>query len=181
LLRAAVTGTGTTGVVLLHQSDGSVCQWWPFARRLAALGYQALALDFRDHGSSGRGPSADANRYDLDAVAAVAALRARGVARVYLVGASMGGTTALVAAAETPGDGVAALPGPAQYGPLDAGPAVAGLTLPLLFAVGLGDTDFVPDTRALHAGAATADKRLKLYDGAEHGVDLLRHGRPEPH
>jgi pimeloyl-ACP methyl ester carboxylesterase len=179
-LRGALSGTSSNAVVLLHQSDGTVCQWWPFARRLQSMGYMVLALDFRDHGSSGRGPSANANRYDIDVLAAVQELRNHGAVRIFLVGASMGGTAALVAATETPVDGVVDLSGPAQYGPLDARLAVDSLNVPLLFAVGVGDSEFVPDARALHDSAVAVDKRLVVYNGTGHGVQLLR-ARPEPH
>ena len=43
-------GSGTTAVVLVHQIRGSICQWAPYAKRLASLGYTAFALDLRGNG-----------------------------------------------------------------------------------------------------------------------------------
>ena len=63
-----------------------------FARELAGL-VRAISIDFRGNVS----PTGRSNRLDLDVAAAVARLRADGATRVKLVGASMGGTAALVA------------------------------------------------------------------------------------
>jgi len=51
-LAGARYGRGTTAVVLAHQSNGNVCQWAFYARRLASLGYLAFPFDFRGHGES---------------------------------------------------------------------------------------------------------------------------------
>ena len=88
-------GTGTTGVVFGHQYFSDHCEFMALARELAGLGYRAVSIDFRGNGLSSTGRS---NRLDLDIAAAVARLRAEGATRVKLVGASMGGTAALVAA-----------------------------------------------------------------------------------
>jgi pimeloyl-ACP methyl ester carboxylesterase len=177
-LQGAIVGRGPVGVVLVHQSNGTICQWLPFARRLGRR-YMAMPIDLRGHGRSPTGPDATFDRYDIDVVAAVAALRARGAQRVFIVGASLGGTAVLVAASETHVDGVVDLSGPAQYPPLDATAAMAHLTAPALFMAGAGDTDFVNDTRSLYAAAATSDKRLRVYPTTAHGVSLLGSG-PAP-
>jgi hypothetical protein len=49
-LTAALLGQGARGVVLVHQSDGDVCQWLPFARELVRNGYFVLDLDLRTSG-----------------------------------------------------------------------------------------------------------------------------------
>jgi alpha-beta hydrolase superfamily lysophospholipase len=177
-LQGAIVGRGPVGVVLAHQSNGTICQWLPFARRLARH-YMAMPIDLRGHGQSPTGPEATFDRYDLDVVAAVAALRARGSQHVYVVGASLGGTAVLVAAAETHVDGVVDLSGPAQYPPLDAAAAMPNLTAPALFMAGASDTDFVGDTRALYDAAGSTDKRLRVYPTGAHGVGLLT-SRPAP-
>src|SRR5262249_62042229 len=41
-LGGLVLGTGRTGVVLAHQSDGDVCQWLPYGKSLAQRGYKVL-------------------------------------------------------------------------------------------------------------------------------------------
>ena len=82
-----VLGHGDSGLVFGHQLGADLCEWPETARAYARLGYRTLVLDFHDR-----------DQVDDDVVAAVAELRRRGVARVVLVGASMGGTAVLVAA-----------------------------------------------------------------------------------
>ena len=92
-----VFGTGPKAVVLGHQSQGTLCEWLSYARRLARLGYTAFAIDFRSHGLSQVRTGAAANRLALDLAAAVKLMRAQGHRKVFLVGASMGGIAALTA------------------------------------------------------------------------------------
>ena len=49
-LEGVVLGSGPRGVVLAHASDGSFCEWLPYARDLAAAGYRVLAYDSRSGG-----------------------------------------------------------------------------------------------------------------------------------
>lgn len=88
-------------VVLLHGGGQTRHSWASTGARLAARGFEAIALDTRGHGDSGWAPDGD---YTLDAfagdlVAFVACLDAAPA----LVGASLGGITALLAAGEHPG------------------------------------------------------------------------------
>ncbi|HZQ64672.1 MAG TPA: alpha/beta fold hydrolase [Gaiellaceae bacterium] len=170
-------GTGTTGVVLGHQYLSDHCELMDFARALAARGYRALAIDFRNWGQSRGG---DARRLDLDVAAAAARLRADGATRIKLVGASMGGTAVLVAAASiTPAvDGVVSLSGPARYRGLDALRAVRTLRVPVRFAVARADRPFAADAVALLKATATKDKAIYRVAGGAHGSSLL--DRPGP-
>jgi dienelactone hydrolase len=90
----------------------------------ARLGYRVLVFDFHDQ-----------DRLDDDVIAAVGQLRRRDVARVVLVGSSMGGTAVLVAATRIrpPVAGVVSLSGPVVFGDLDARAAVGRLRVPALF------------------------------------------------
>src|SRR5215207_1583063 len=72
-----VFGSGPKAVVLGHQSQGDLCEWLPYARRLARLGYTAFAFDFRSHGLSQARTGAAANRLGLDVAAAVKLMRAQ--------------------------------------------------------------------------------------------------------
>lgn len=87
-------------VVLLHGLMGRATTWWPVARELTRHG-RVLGLDARGHGRSGR-PGADAwdpGRMAADVVELVEGIDAGPVA---LVGHSMGGLHALLAAARRP-------------------------------------------------------------------------------
>ena len=167
-------------VVLAHQSNGSLCEWLPAARRLAAGGIWALAFDFRGHGDSkGR---VRYGRLAADYAAAVKAVRALGAKDVVLAGASLGAIAAVVAGASIrpPVAGVTALSAPAVIaGGIDARPSAPRLVVPALFVAALGDQngpyDFAADARALHDAAGSSAKRLVLVEGSDHGVALMEH------
>lgn len=76
-------------VVLAHGAAFDKASWVPFATWLAGRGHQVLAIDFRGHGRSMAG--ADSHALFEDVLAAVRYLHNLGVARVSVLGASMGG------------------------------------------------------------------------------------------
>ena len=157
-----LAGDGEVGVVLGHQFRSNYCSWAPFAKELAEQGMRALAINF------------SSTPLDQDMVAAANELRRRGSKRIVLVGASMGGTAALVAAPKTDVVGVASLSGPRQFEGMDALPAVRQIEAPVLFLAGKQDTDFARDARTLYGEAAAPDKKLVVTSGYEHGTDLLQ-------
>ena len=178
-LVGVVVGTGKTGVVLAHQSRGDRCQWGDYAHELAQAGYRSLIFDFA---GSGLSTGSDAN--DAAVVAAAGYLRTQGVDTVVLIGASMGGTAVLAAAAQIapPVAAVASLSGPARFDGVDAAEAVKHLTVPVLYAVCAGDSGFADDARTLSdATRAGTDKKLLVVPNCNsHGVQLAaRTGGPE--
>jgi pimeloyl-ACP methyl ester carboxylesterase len=164
--------------VLAHMSNGSLCEWLPEARRLAAHGIFVLAFDFRGHGES-----QGAQRYGrlgLDVAAAVWAVRGLGARHVVVVGASLGGIAAVVGAATArpPVDGVASVSGPAVFaGRLDARPFAPRLQVPALFLASREDEnagyDFAADAQRLYDATGSEAKRLELFPGSLHGVFLV--------
>src|SRR5690606_37777803 len=109
----------------------------------------ALTFDFRGHGGSDQAP-VDTKRLVEDVCAAVAFARERGYTSIVLVGASMGGTAAIVVAA---GDhdlaGVIALSAPAQFGELDALDAIEGVDAPLALLAAGDDVSAADSLRLL--------------------------------
>ena len=162
-----ILGGGTRGLVFAHQRGGDLCEWLSTARSYARLGYRVLVFDFHDQ-----------DQVDDDVVAAVAELRRRGVARVVLVGSSMGGTAVLVAAARIRPAvaGVVSLSGAAVFADLDARTAVVRLRVPVLFVAARRDGPFATAARGLYGAAATRDKRLLVLGSAAHGSSLLSFG-----
>ena len=178
-LAGAVAGSGPVGAVLIHEWPRDYCGWLPYAGYLARHGVQALAFDLRCFGSSacpegGRGHATE------DVAAAMAELRRRGARRVALVGASMGGAIAVVAAARLHPAALVDLSGERDTTGLtpgvaaDAGAAAPGVTAPALFAVARGDR-YVPvaDMRAVARRVRSASRLIVLPAVAGHGWDLL--------
>jgi pimeloyl-ACP methyl ester carboxylesterase len=158
------------GVVLAHMYPADQTSWYDYARKLADDGYMALTFDFRGYGESGGSRQID--RIDRDVAAALDELRAQGVARAVLVGASMGGTAALIVAARQPVEGVIALSAPVEFRGLSAKDAVTQVMAPKLF-VGAEDDAGGPAARELGA-MASEPKEVAVFPGSDHGTDLLQ-------
>jgi pimeloyl-ACP methyl ester carboxylesterase len=170
-------GRGTTAVVLAHQYRGDLCQWAGYARRLAARGYLAFAFDFRNNGRSQQVGYARAGRLAGDVAGAVTYLRSHGAKKILLVGASMGGTAVLAAAASIRPAvaGVVSVSGPRSFGGAEAEAAVPKLRVPVLYlaATDDGGGSFAEDARALFERTASSDKSIEIVDGYSHGVSLV--------
>lgn len=171
-------GHGTTAVVLAHQNRADVCQWVPYARRLASLGYTAIAFDFRGFGLSQHRSYPASLRYSGDVSAAAKLARRLGANHVLLVGASIGGNAVIVAAANTRPlvDGIVSLSGPATFR-LDAVAAAKHLEVPVLYLAGTLDEGGIyrQDAKTLYDATATRDKTIEFVPSAEHGVQLVAH------
>ena len=164
-------GKGTAAVILGHQSGGDLCEWLPYARRLASTGYFVFAIDFRGHGFSKSRTGPAANRLAADLTAATREVRKLGKRKVFLVGASMGGIASLVAAANVkpPVDGVVSVSSPARFRGMDAAATAPRLRVPVLYLAAEADDnagfDFSQDAEAMHAATASADKRARAPPG----------------
>jgi pimeloyl-ACP methyl ester carboxylesterase len=171
-------GKGTTAVILTHQSEGDLCDWLPYAKRLAARGYFVFPIDFRGYGFSDV-PSAGPYRYAQDIAAATKELRKLGKRKVFVVGASMGGIAAVVAGANVspPLAGLVSISSPARYRGMDGVKAGPRLRVPVLYLAATADDnggfDFSKDAEAMFAKTAARDKRLELLPGAAHGIGLM--------
>lgn len=165
-------GSGRTAVVLAHQSDGTLCQWVPYAKRLAARGYTAVVFDFRNAGGSQAVPWTATRRLGGDVAAAVRAARAGGARRVFLVGASLGGSAVISAGANVRPQvsGVVSVSGSADLA--DALVAAKRLRVPALYLAAKGDRDFAADVPRLAAATSSRHEALVL-PGYEHGVQLV--------
>ena len=120
---AVTAGTGSTVVVLLHQTDGGgLCGWLEFATTLADDPTLAvLAIDLCRYGESRclaveNGTFRDADQVDPVELAVRFARASMRAERVVVMGASMGGSVALMAAATVPGiDSAIDLSGPVDW------------------------------------------------------------------
>lgn len=171
----ATFGTGRFGVVLGHQWGSDLCEWVGFAHVLAARGYRVLAIDFRGYGSTKAPLGRPSQQLQNDVLAAAAELRREGSTKVAALGASMGGTAVLVAAAQRGARlaGVVSLSGATGFRGLDALGAAKRLTVPVRFAASKGDVSFALGARELMKAAAAKDKALLLVPGGIHGSSML--------
>jgi pimeloyl-ACP methyl ester carboxylesterase len=161
-LDAAVFGEGSVGIVLAHESDGSLCNWASIAPEFANAGYRVLIFDFGE-------PVTVAG----DMHAATKKIRELGATKVILGGASLGGTVALMTAArERNVVGAFSLSAPAVYGNAEGLPAVRRFRAPILFVAAEDDGNFAEDARRLYRAAASRDKKLLIVPGSEHGTAL---------
>ena len=152
-----------TLVVLSHMRPSDQTAWFPFAA--------ALTLNFRGYGASEGDQDFDKLADDL--LATVGYMRERGWRDVFLIGASMGGTTALVLAAEERVRGVVALSAPAVFESQDALSAVPAISAPKLFIASEEDTAAMISLDELLA-AASEPKESEIYPGGAHGTDLFQ-------
>jgi pimeloyl-ACP methyl ester carboxylesterase len=166
-------GRGRTAIVLAHQRPGDLCQWRSYSKRLDRLGYLAFAFDLRNYGQSqrrgyrsGEGPAADV-------AAAVKLVRRLGARKVFLVGASLGGSAVLAAGANVAPqvDGVISVSGAADLA--NAVESVPRLRAPVLFLAGKYDVDFASEAQRLYDATASGDKTLKILLRGEHGTQLV--------
>jgi pimeloyl-ACP methyl ester carboxylesterase len=164
-VEALELGSGKVGVVLAHQYGQTLCAWQSYAHVLANKGYRVIDISFGG---------------DLvgDVIAAAAQLRAKGSTKVMLVGASMGGTT-VVAAAALIKPRVAAvidLSGPSTFENVNAIDAAPKLAMPAFFVASKNDTPFADNIRAMYAAAVhSPGRKLLIRAGNEHGIDMV-HG-----
>ena len=180
-LDGVMVGSGPVGVVLAREYQADLCNAWPFADYLAKRGLRAFAVDLRCFGLSACPQGEAAGRVVDDLLAAVAELRGRGVTRVALVGASMGGSAALIAATrvQPPVNAVVELSGQADLTgplgiPLNAGAAVAQLAVPAMFVVANYDAyTSVEETRAMYQ---RGQDRRQAPGGAPPTTSMVCHG-----
>ena len=163
-------GSGGVGVVLSHMFPADQESWWPFARVLKDKGYQALAYDFRGYRDSEG--DVDIANIDMDVQAALDFMNSEGVSKVFLIGASMGGTASLKVASGMEVAGVITLSAPPAIKGLDASEDVMTISAPKLFIAARDDlfharsVDFFDQT-------APDPKERQILDGSAHGTDLL--------
>ncbi|MEU2205705.1 alpha/beta fold hydrolase [Streptomyces hygroscopicus] len=168
-------GDGPDGVLLGHEQGYSICSFLDIGKELASRGYHVMIPEYRNHGASEEVP--DNEHIARDARAALAELKRLGAQRVFLGGASCGGTTAAIAGAEgrLPVVGLLIMSSPARCGG-DGVAAVRTIDAPSLFVVSPGDMNGAVEkqVRELYAASASKDKKLVIDRSGFHGTDMIR-------
>lgn len=171
-LSALILGKGPDAVYFGHQYGGQICNFLDLAEEFAKRGYRVMLPEFRAHVASEKSDTSSA----LDAKAAFDKLKGLGTKRVFLAGASCGGTTAATqgVASGIPLAGLALLSSPARCDG-DAVAAVKKIKAPSMFVVEHDDMQggHERQIRELYEASAASDKRLVAVDGEEHGTLML--------
>ena len=167
-------GGAAPAVVLVHMFTRTKDDWRTFAERLQASGITALAIDLRGHGGSG-GASAPAPAMALDVRAGIDFLAAQAsVHGIGVVGASLGASAALLAAADAAlVRGVALLSPSSDYRGVRIEAALRKFgNRPLLLVTSSEDPYALRTVRAMMTDTTTArDQRVSPI--AAHGSQLL--------
>ncbi|MFC5829531.1 alpha/beta hydrolase [Nonomuraea insulae] len=142
-LPGVITGDGPVGVVITYERRGTVCTWRPLSDRLVAAGYRVLLY----------ARSSSALPEDVAVAMARRLAKENGVERLFLVGGSIGATTAVPAALRLGAKvaGVVAVSGTINT------QAAARLTAPLL-QIGSANDDYggADDLARAHDAATNA-------------------------
>jgi dienelactone hydrolase len=170
-LPGVITGDGPVGVVVTYERRGNVCTWRPLSDRLVAAGYRVLLYARRSTTLPEDGAVAMARRLAKEP----------GVKRVFLVGGSIGATTAVPAALRLGSKAAGVV---AVSGEISAENA-ARLTVPLL-QIGSANDGYggADDLAKAHAAATKApDNQTMVIPGeslhasalfaSPHGKDVL--------
>ncbi len=181
-------------VVLLHMMPAVKESWAEFQAALSQAGFQSLAIDLRGHGASvqKRDERLDYKKFSdqehqekiQDAEAAVEFFTSRGVpiASIALAGASIGANLALQYQAEHNEVKASVL--------LSVGLDYRGIrTEPLARTLAQEQSVFLAATQddmsrsgnscadmaqTLFDAAESKNKKIKIFDGAEHGTDMFK-------
>lgn len=177
-----VAGEGTTTAIFAHQRNQDECGFWPYASTLAEQGVQVLLVNSCGYGETECPRNANHVVDDgADALLAAAEwAREQGAERVVVVGASMGGTAAIVAGGRDGADGlldgVVDLSGPIAFRGYDSLGDAPALSAPLLLAVAPDDTSVGIDELQQLADATASDDVTIIGDGVGHGWAMLTTG-----
>lgn len=167
-------GAPAPAVVLVPMYTRTKDDWRAFADRLHVSGFSTLAIDLRGHGGSGGGAT-PVPAMALDVRAAIDFLAARPTVRaIGVVGASLGASLALMAAADAPlVQGVAMISPASDYRGVRLDAAVKKYaTRPLFLVASTEDPLAARTVRGLVAESVPArEQRLSLV--AAHGTLIL--------
>lgn len=168
-LTGRLFGNGRVGVLLAHMLPADAASWYPTARRLARDGYLALAFNFRGYdGSQGTKSTASA---PTDIKAARDLLVRSGARSYAFVGASTGGTAAIVAAEAQDPLALVAISAPLRFAGLDAVLAAGRVQRPVLLLAAKDDQPAIQSLETFSRALPNPD--TKVFDGSAHGTNLL--------
>lgn len=162
-----IFGTGSKWVILSHMYPTDQTSWFDFARELAGKGYIVLTYDFRGYGKSG-GDQDIPNIYK-DLEAALNFVKQYDAEKIFLIGASMGGTASLIVASKEEVDGVVSFSSAMEFMGLSAEGTVQDIESPKLFMASQGDGGAADAANKFYEDSTTS-KYMVILNGNSHGT-----------
>ena len=152
--------------------------------RSHAAGMRVLAFDFRGNGRS-RGLGDPDTRLELgrDLKAAVGRIRADGVAKVVLIGASMGGAASVQNGPDLDVDAVVSLSGTRLWPGfgINHPDALPRLTIPFVLFVSRHDPNVpLDEAKGIVAAVGSTDEQLVVLEGRDHGWGFVEYADKRP-
>jgi pimeloyl-ACP methyl ester carboxylesterase len=165
-----VFGAGGKWVILSHMYPTDQTSWFDFAKFLKQEGFEVLTYDFRGYGHS-KG-SKEFSKINFDLKAAVDFIRLYNPKKIFLIGASMGGTASIVVSSEIKIDGVIIISAPLEFKGLNAIDVVNKVSCPKLFIASKGD-GLAADSAKTFYEKSLESKDIKILDGSAHGTFIF--------
>ncbi len=161
-------GSGASGVILAPEGDGSVCGWASAVQPILDRHLQVLIYTVP--------PGFDPV---TAAVAAASTLRGAGVGNLFVAGSSLGAGAALdsVSRLNPRPRGVIFLAGQSNPSRLE----IVGTESSIAFLYLTAENDgwvASSNTKELMAATSSSDKKLVVYPGTQHGLELLSPSTP---
>ncbi|MHB1443268.1 MAG: alpha/beta hydrolase [Candidatus Humimicrobiaceae bacterium] len=170
-INANIFGNFDRIVILSHMFPTDQTSWFEFAKFLNENNIAALTYDFRGYGKS-EGKKDIPNIYK-DLEAAVKFISSFGLNSIYLMGASMGGTASIIAAAAEPDiSGLITLSAPDEFKGLSSKNAVKDLKCPKLFIAAKDDAYAFKSANFFYDNSNEPKEKL-ILDGKSHGTFIF--------
>jgi len=157
-------------VILSHMFPTDQTSWIKFAKFLNENDISALTYDFRGYGKSGGEKDIPDTYKDLEA--ALKFLNQYSLDKIYLMGASMGGTASILVASESDANGVITISAPDEFEGLSAKEAIKNLKCPKLFIASKNDTYAFESMNFFYDNSDEPKEKLAL-DGKSHGTFIF--------
>ncbi|MCL5073698.1 MAG: alpha/beta fold hydrolase [Actinobacteria bacterium] len=157
-------------VILSHMYPTDQTSWIKFAKFLNENNISVLTYDFRGYGKS-EGKKDMPNIYK-DLEAALKFLNQYDLSKIYLMGASMGGTASILAASESDVNGVITISAPDEFEGLSAKEAIKNLKCPKLFIASKEDIYAFGSMNFFYDNSDEPKEKLTL-DGKSHGTFIF--------
>lgn len=173
-IEGTLYGSGKTAVIFSVM--GNCKRGWEEIAKLVAE-HEILALTYQWHGcrTAGGAVESELREFVDDLRAAIQFMRAQGVEKIILAGASLGGAASAKLAVEsgTAGLIIVASPSEIEEWKFSIVPADVNIAVPKLFITAENDSVVDPSRTRELFDLAAEPKEWQTYPGAAHGTDIF--------